>query len=113
MDNVLKSSSLSLYSQCKPNCVDGVRTRSAWCEVDGVVVADTMCCNNEGIDDVKPHTSELCTNVPGLDGCFLTPLWKTGEFSAVSTHTHTHTHTHTQQQQQQQRHLFPRALALI
>ena len=33
---------------------------------------------------IRPAEVESCFNVPGLDQCFLTPLWKTGEFSRVS-----------------------------
>ena len=69
--------------QCDPFCVDGTRSRRVWCEFvrDGTVVADTNC----GCDS-RPPEMELCTNVPGLDQCFLRPLWKTGEFSAVRHH---------------------------
>ena len=71
-----------IFMQCEPNCVDGTRTRTVWCQTvpEGVVVADIMCdC------DLKPASSERCTNVPGLLECFDRPLWKTGEFSAVRT----------------------------
>ena len=75
----------SLHAQCDPNCVDGTHTRSVWCETvpEGVVVADVLCgCN------MKPASSELCTNVSGLDQCFLVPLWRVGEFSEVSGRQH-------------------------
>ena len=68
--------------QCNPLCVDGIRTRKVWCETvpEGDVVPDIRCnC------ELRPSTSEVCSNVPGLGLCFLTPLWRTGEFSKVST----------------------------
>ena len=71
---------IGIILQCDPLCVDGIRTRKVWCETvpEGVVVPDIRCnC------DLRPPTSQVCSDVPGLDTCLLTPIWKTGEFSAV------------------------------
>ena len=73
--------SLNFPIQCDPNCRDGNRTRKVWCETvpEGIVIADSMCdCGS------KPAEREVCTNIPGLDECYLIPLWKVGEFSEVS-----------------------------
>lgn len=58
-----------------------MRTRKVWCETvpEGIVIADSMCdCED------KPAENEVCTSIPGLDECYLLPLWKVGEFSEVS-----------------------------
>lgn len=71
----------SEWCDCEPFCQGGNRSRSVWCEnnLDGTVIADTFCNCPE-----RPAEAEACTDVPGLDLCYLTPLWKTGEFSRCS-----------------------------
>ena len=69
------------FLQCDPKCQNGTRSRTAWCErlPERAVVADLRCgCSN------RPILEESCANVTGLLPCYLTPLWRTSEYSDVS-----------------------------
>ena len=60
--------------------MDGTRERTVYCETtpEGIVIPDMFCdC------DLKPPSSEACTNIDGLGECYLIPIWRTGEFSEV------------------------------
>ena len=75
-------SQLYLPAQCEPFCLNGTRSRKVWCEESpsGIVRPDCLCDCTMRLSEV-----EDCFNVPGLDMCYLTPLWRTGEFSKVSS----------------------------